>query len=327
MTSPDASGAGTLVLTDLSAIPDEPPQDILYNHKARLLDSARTLWAHREIIFTLAERDFRAQYKQATLGVLWAVLTPVLTLIIFVIIFSRVKSFGSEGLPYALFSFVGILCWNFFSTSLGNGGNALLTNKALLAKTQFPRECFTLETMLVQALNTVLSWTPLAIMFVIFGRAPRLTTLWVPLFMVVEIAFAAGVALFISSVVIQMRDLVQLLPIITSLGLFLTPVIWPFSKIPTDFHIAGGKHVHAVFANGHVVHAAHWVGGITINLQLVYGFFNPLGPVIDNARRTMLLGQSPDWSVMAAAVLGAGLYLVLGYKIFKRLEVNFADIA
>ena len=327
MTSSAPSAPDTLVLTDLSAIPDEPPADILYTHKARLIDSARTLWANREIIFTLAERDFRSQYKQAALGVLWAVITPVLTLVIFVIIFSHVKSFGSEGLPYALFSFVGILCWNFFSTSLGNGGNALLTNQALLSKTQFPRECFPLETMLVQAVSTVLSWVPLALMFVLFGRAPRLTTLWVPLFMLVEIAFAAGVALFISSVVIQIRDLVQVLPIITSLGLFLTPVIWPFSKIPTSYHIAGGRHVRTVVVNGHIVHAAHYVGGITINLQMVYGFFNPLGPVIDNARRTMLLGQSPDWSVMGAAVLGALLYLVFGYRTFKRLEVNFADIA
>ncbi len=77
MTSPDYSGGGTLVLTDLSAIPDEPPDDLLYTHKVRFIDSARYLWAHREIIYTLAERDFRSQYKQATLGVTWALITPV----------------------------------------------------------------------------------------------------------------------------------------------------------------------------------------------------------------------------------------------------------
>ncbi len=327
MTSPDYSGGGTLVLTDLSAIPDEPPDELLYTHKVRFVDSARSLWAHREIIYTLAERDFRSQYKQATLGVTWALITPVPTLVIFTVVFSKVKAFGSEGLPYALFAFVGILCWSFFSTALGNGGNALLTNKALLAKTQFPRECFTLEMMLLSAVNTVVSWIPLALLFVIFGRAPALTTLFVPLFMVVEIVFAAGITLAISSMVIQMRDLVQVLPIIISLGLFLTPVIWPYSKIPTNYHIAGGSHVHAVIQNGHVVHAAHWVGGFTINLQIVYGFFNPLGPVIDNARRTMLLGQYPDWPIVAAATIGAALYLVFGYRLFKRLEVNFADIA
>ena len=141
----------------------------------------RSLWDHREIIYTLAERDFRAQYKQATLGVLWAVLSPLATLAIFVVVFSRVKAFPHQGIPYALYAFVGILCWSFFASSLGSGGNSLLANKALLAKTQFPRECFPLETMLVNALNTVLSWVPLAILFVIFGRAPKLATVWVPL--------------------------------------------------------------------------------------------------------------------------------------------------
>jgi homopolymeric O-antigen transport system permease protein len=327
MTSPDYSAGGTLVLTDLSTVPEEPPSDALYNHKVRFVDAVRSLWAHREIVYTLAERDFRSQYKQATLGITWALITPVLTLVIFTVVFSHVKAFGSEGIPYALFTFVGVLCWSFFSTALGNGGNALLTNKALLAKTQFPRECFTLEVMLLSAVNTVVSWIPLALLFVIFGRAPALTTLFVPIFMVVEIAFAAGIALAISSTVIQMRDLVQVLPIITSLGIFLTPVIWPYSKIPTHYHIAGGTHVPAVVVNGHVVHAAHWVGGLTVNLQVVYGFLNPLGPVIDNARRTMLLGLYPDWATVASATIGAALYLVLGYRLFKRLEVNFADIA
>ena len=88
--------------------PDEPPDEILYHHKVRFSESIRTLWAHREIIYTLAERDFRAQYKQATLGVLWAVLSPVLTLAIFIVVFSRVKGLGTPGVPYPLYSFIGI---------------------------------------------------------------------------------------------------------------------------------------------------------------------------------------------------------------------------
>jgi len=315
-----------LVVTDLSSIPDEPPPEILYRHKVRFIESLRVLWAHREIIYTLAERDFRAQYKQATLGILWAVLGPVATLVVFVVVFSRVRTFGSQGVPFALYSFVGILCWSYFATSLGSGGNSLLTNKALLAKTQFPRECFPLETMLVGGLNTVMSWVPLALLFVFFGRAPALATLWVPLFMLIEVAFAAGITLAISSVIIQMRDLVQVIPLIISLGLFATPVIWPFSKIPTSYHVVGGHHVHRVFVDGHLV-AGHWVGGFYVNPQMIYGFVNPLGPVIDNARRTMLLGHAPDWPLVGIAALGAFFYLVVGYRVFKRFEVSFADIA
>ena len=200
--------------------------------------------------------------------------------------------------------------------ALGNGGNSLLTNKALLAKTQFPRECFPLETMLVTALNTVISWIPLALLFVIFGRAPKVATVWVPMFMVIEVVFAAGITLAVSSLIIQMRDLQQVLPIIISLGIFMTPVIWPFSYIPTHYHLFGGTEV-----------AGHWIGGVSVNLQAVYGFFNPLGPVINGVRQTMLLGHNPSWWPLAAAAVGSLCYLLFGYRIFKRFEVNFADIA
>jgi ABC-2 type transport system permease protein/lipopolysaccharide transport system permease protein len=315
-----------LMETNASTVPAEPPEHLNYKHRVVLRQALSDLWAAREIIYTLAERDFRAQYKQATLGILWAVISPLATLLLFVLVFSRVKTFGSQGLPYALYAFVGILCWNFFSTSFGNGGQSLLANKALLAKTQFPRECFPLETMCVQALNTLLSWIPLALLFVIFGRAPRLATLWVPMYMIIEVVFAAGIGLAISSTVIQMRDLVQVLPLVTTLGLFATPVIWPYSEIPTDFHVAGGRFVYKMLVNGHHI-PAHWVGGFTINLQLVYGFLNPLGPVIAGARDTMLLGHAPNWDLTGVAALGAFCYLAVGYRIFKRLEEHFADIA
>ncbi len=296
-----------LIVTDLASIPAEPPADILYVHKVPLMGSLKTLWAHREIMYTLAERDFRVQYKQAVLGAAWAVLSPVATLIIFVVVFSRLKqAFPTSGIPYPLYAFVGILCWTFFAQALGNGGSSLLANKALLAKTQFPRECFPLETMLVTAVNTMLSWIPLALLFVIFGRAPRLATLWVPLFMLIEVLFAAGITLAVSSLIIQMRDLQQVLPIIVSLGIFMTPVIWPFSYVPTAYHL---------------------FGDVTVNLQAVYGFFNPLGPVINSVRQTMLLGMNPSWWPLTTAFIGSLCYITLGYKIFKRYEVNFADIA
>jgi homopolymeric O-antigen transport system permease protein len=293
---PRPSGESVLELPDTSLIPPEPPQELLYNHRVRLVPSLRNLWDHREIVYTLAERDFRAQYKQATLGVMWAILSPLATLIIFVIIFSRVTKIPSHGIPYALFAFTGILCWTFFSSTLGQGGNSLLVNKALLEKTQFPRECFPLEVMGVNGVNTVLSWIPLAILFAINARAPHLEALWSPVFMVIEVAFAAGVALGISGLIIQMRDLAQVLPVITSLGLFATPVVWPFS------------YLHG------------WQ-------QQIYSFFNPLGPVIDNARRTMLAGNAPKWDTLIIGAIGALFYLAVGYRLFKRFEVNFADIA
>jgi ABC-type polysaccharide/polyol phosphate export permease len=298
------------------AVADEPPHEILYNHRTTLKEGARAVWAHREIVFTLAERDFRVQYKQATLGVLWAIVNPVATLLVLIIVFSRVKGYSTGSTPFPLYVFVGILSWTYFATSLGQGGNALLTNKSLLSKTQFPRECFPIEIMMVNALNTVLSWIPLALLFLFYQQLPKVTTVWVPLCIVIEILFTAGVTLGTASLIVQFRDLSQVIPIVISLGIFLTPVIWPFSKIPTQYHVT----------QAHLVHGQA-VGGLTVNLQVIYGFFNPIGPVINTIRQTMLVGGNPSFAPLLAAAVGSVLYFVFGYVIFKKFEVSFADIA
>ncbi len=277
-------------------IPSEPPNHTIYRHQARFRTSLKSLWASRDIIFTLAERDIRAQYKQATLGLLWALIFPLAMLGIFTIIFSRTASQGIPGIPYPIFAYVGILCWTFFSGALGTGGTSLLTNNALMSKTQFPRECFPLESVLVTAVNSVLAWIPLVLLFLIFGFAPKPTSVWLPLLILIELGFTIGLTVGVSALIIQMRDLAQVLPIVIMLGLFATPVIWQFKRVP-----------------------AKW--------QYVYGFVSPIGPVIDDVRRTMLLGLNPAWGPLCAAIAGTIFYLVFGYRIFKQLEVNFADIA
>ncbi len=130
----------TLVETDVSTIPAEPPPEIVYKHRVKYIQAVKNLFEHREIIYTLAERDFRAQYKQAVLGILWAVISPVLTLIVFVVVFSRVKIVqGARVFPTRSTRSSGSSAGTSSTTALGNGGSSLLNNKALLAKTQFPR--------------------------------------------------------------------------------------------------------------------------------------------------------------------------------------------
>ena len=169
--------------------------------------------------------------------------------------------------------------------------------------------------MCVQALNTLLvvdsRWPSCSSSS---GGRPELTTLWVPMFMIIEVIFAAGIGLAISSTVIQMRDLVQVLPLVTTLGLFATPVIWPFSEDPHQ--LPRDRRESRVQDHRHtaITSPPHWVGGFTINLQMVYGFFNPLGPVINGARETMLLGHAPNWNLTGIAALGALLYLLIGYR-------------
>jgi ABC-type polysaccharide/polyol phosphate export permease len=289
-------GANSIGAEGDTSVPAEPPSHLVYRHESRLGTSLRALWSSRDIIYTLAERDLRAQYKQATLGFLWALIFPLAMLGIFTIIFSRTSSNGVPGIPYPLYAYVGILCWTFFSGSLGTGGNSLLTNNALMSKTQFPRECFPLESILVTAVNSVLAWIPLLLLFVFYRFVPYPTTIWVPFLILIELGFTIGLTVAVSALIIQMRDLAQVLPIIIMLGLFATPVIWQFKRIPEKW-------------------------------QLVYGFFSPLGPVIDDVRRTMLQGLNPAPGPLLAAIAGTVCYLALGYRTFKRFEVNFADIA
>ncbi len=287
---------GELVVTDVTAIPLEPPDELLYSHRPQLGRSALSLLRRADVIYTLAERDIRAQYKQAVLGVGWALLNPVATLVIFTLVFSGVKKLNVVGEPYVLFSYVGILSWGFFQASVAGASNSLLTNKLMMAKTHFPRECFPLAQVLQSAFTTMLGCVPLLVLFGIEGFTPKLATLWVPLYAAVEIPFAVGAALIVSSVIIQMRDLSQVVPTILPLGLMASPVVWPFSKIPAG-------------------------------LRPVYSIFNPVGPVIDGIRRSMLLGHSPDWTLIGIAMCGSLLYLLGGYALFKRLEVSFADLA
>jgi ABC-2 type transport system permease protein/lipopolysaccharide transport system permease protein len=285
-----------LRVTDPAQVPDEPHPDLWYRHRSRLGPSLQALWARREIITTLAERDLRANYKDATLGFAWALLTPVATLLVMLLIFSRIKSFRLPGVPYDLYAYMGILPWQFFASSFNMGANSLLSNKALLSKVHFPRECFPLAQMLEAAVNTLFATIVLVVLFAISGFAPHVETLWIPLFIVVELLFVAGVVLAASALLVHVRDLVQVVPVVVQLGMFATPVIWPFSKIPATY-------------------------------QPLYSFFNPIGPMIDDFRRTVLLGKSPSWGLLGIAALGAAVYLVLGYLIFKRLEAEVADIA
>src|SRR3984885_8617221 len=268
-----------------AAVPHEPAPDLIYHHQSRFWPSVRELWASRDIIYTLAERDIRAQYKQATLGLAWALIAPVAMLIIFTLIFSRTKALGiPAGIPYPLFAFIGITAWTFFAQALGSGGTALLTNHDLMSKTQFPRECFPLESILVNAVNGVLAWIPLVLLFIFYRFVPYPTTVWMPLLILIELLFTIGLTLGLSALIIQMRDLAQVLPIIIQLGLFVTPVIWEFTLIPERWRI-------------------------------VYGFVNPLGPVIDDARRAMLLGLNPVPGPLFAAIPRTSFYLIVGYRL------------
>ena len=306
-------GALSLRVTDLATLPAAPDPGTFYRHTPNIRRSVRDLWEKRHIVRTLAERDLRATYKEAGLGFLWAILVPLSYLAILTIIFSRVKAFKVTGVPYFIYAYTGLICWQFFTNALGRGSSSILGNKQLLNKVYFPRECFPISVIVGQIVNSSAAILPLGIIMAIKGFPPKMEGLWVPLFLTIELVFATGVVMGVAALIMNVRDLLQVIPVVTTFGMFFSPVIWPFKKIPVSIGIGHKFH-------GHYHHSIPFV-------RQIYSFINPMGPVLDNVKRTLLLGQSPDWQFVLIAAISACGYLAAGYRLFKRLEVDFADIA
>jgi ABC-type polysaccharide/polyol phosphate export permease len=274
----------------------EPPQDLRFKRRIGLWSSLREVGGARELIRTLAEREIRARYKQALLGLAWAVVTPLALMVVFTVSINRIADIQTGGAPYPLFAYLGLLPWTFFSAAVTQGGQSLVQNVPLLNKVYFPREVFPLASVTVAAIDSAVAVLALGGLFVLTGYAPRATSAWVPLLLLVQVVFTLGVTLLVSAIVVYLRDLRHALPVILQLGLFATPVAYGLDVIPT------------------------WFRGIYVTL-------NPLAAVIDGYRRTVLLGLSPDWSLMLPAGASGLLVLVAGYVVFKRLETGFADVA
>jgi ABC-type polysaccharide/polyol phosphate export permease len=273
-----------------------PPPELRFRRRVGSLSAIREVWRARELVRTLAERELRARYKQAVLGLAWALVTPLALMLVFTLFVSRIARIDTGGAPYPLFAYLGLLPWTFFSTSVNQGGQSLVQNIPLLNKVYCPREVFPLASVGVAGLDSAVALLALGGLFVVTGYAPKVTAYWVPLLLVIQVAFTLGITLITSAVVVYLRDLRHALPILLQLGLFATPVAYGIDVVPSS-------------------------------LRPLYSAINPLAPVIDGYRRTVLLGLPPDWELVIPGAITAIVVLVAGYALFKRLETGFADVA
>jgi ABC-type polysaccharide/polyol phosphate export permease len=273
-----------------------PPPEMRFRRYLTLSSVIRELWSSRELVRTLAERELRVRYKQTSLGLAWAVVTPLALMVVFSLFFNRVAKVDTGGVPYPLFAFLGLIPWTFFSTSVSQGGQSLVQNVSLLNKVYCPREVFPLASVLVAALDAAIAVVVLGVLFVVSGFSPKGTSLFVPLLLCVQVMFTLGVTILISAVVVYFRDLRHALPIVLQLALFATPVAYGIDVVPES-------------------------------LRWLYALLNPLAPIIDGYRRSVLLGQAPAWELLALGAATSFLTLALGYVLFKRMESGFADVA
>jgi ABC-2 type transport system permease protein/lipopolysaccharide transport system permease protein len=294
-----ARGERTATLSASAALAG-PRREIWFRRKVRLIPAMRELWDFRELVLTLAERDLRVRYKQAALGVAWAVFTPVVTMIAFTLLFTKVAHVNTyaPGVPYALFAYMGLLPWTFFSSALSGGGMSLVGNVPLLNKLYCPREVFPIAAMIDAAFDAVIASVVLLLLFPIEGFGPKIQVLYAPLFLIPLLACTLGITLAVAAVVVYMRDLRLMLPLAIQIGMFVSPVVYSpeslFKSRP---------------------------------LLVVYSFINPLAPVLDGARRTVLEGLAPDWLPLGVGTVSSLLMLLAGFVLFKRLETGIADVA
>lgn len=258
------------------------------------------LWNYRDLFMVLAWRDISVRYKQTALGVAWAIIQPVTTMVIFSFIFNRMAGIQSgDGTPYPVFLCVGQLLWQFFSGTITNSSQALVANAQLVQKVYFPRLILPATAVTTGLVDLAIASTVLAGMMIWYGVAPGwIGLLTLPVQILTAMLCSLGIGLFLASVNIKYRDVRYALPFFISIMMYVTPVIYPVSMLD--------RHPVA---------------------KTLMTWLNPISGVISNARAG-LLGHSPfQWDVLGISLLVSIVYVVLGLCYFRATERYFADIA
>ncbi|MGQ0456065.1 MAG: ABC transporter permease [Hyphomicrobium sp.] len=256
----------------------------------------RDIWAYRELFAILAWRDVSVRYKQTVIGLAWAVLRPLLTMIVFTFVFSRLAKLPSDGeAPYAIMVFAGMLPWFLFATILGDASNSLVSNANLIGKIYFPRVIIPTAAAVVALIDFAISFVILCAMMAAFGFAPNWHIAFLPLFIALAILASLGPALFLTALNVKYRDFRFIIPFIVQVGLYASPVGFSSALVPSEW-------------------------------RLLYNL-NPVVGVIDGFRWCLLGGESELYVpglLMSVAV--TVLVAVLGVRYFRRTEQTFADL-
>ncbi len=258
------------------------------------LRDLKELWQYRELLYFFSWRDFKVRYKQTAIGALWAIFQPFITMVVFTVFFGNLAKIPSDGVPYPIFVYVGLLFWQFFSTALSDTSNALIANQSIITKVYFPRLILPVSTVITKLVDFAIASLILVGLMFYYGHAPHLGGLFLlPLLLLITFMAATGAGLFLSAVNVKYRDVRYALPFFIQILLFVTPVIYPAS-------IAGSYSKFLAI--------------------------NPMMGVIQNARAA-LLGTTPiNWTLIGASTIGSVILLLIGIYVFKKVERYFADI-
>jgi lipopolysaccharide transport system permease protein len=251
------------------------------------------LWRHRELLYFLTWRDFKVRYKQTVLGMSWAVLQPLLTMVVFTALFGRLAQISSDGLPYPIFNFAALVPWTFFAYALSQASNSLVTSANILKKIYFPRLAMPLATVLSGLVDLGLAFVVLLAMMAYYGIAPTANVIWLPLFLILALMAAVGVSLWLSAMNVLFRDVRYVIPFLTQIWFFITPIAYSSTMIDEPW-------------------------------RTLYGL-NPMAGVVEGFRWS-LLGAPASPGLIIASSISATVLLITGAFYFSRMEKNFSDV-
>lgn len=276
--------------------------DVMEKQRTLLIEAGRTerhywkdLWRYRELFFFLAWRDILVRYKQTAIGVAWALFRPLLTMLVFTFVFSRLAKLPSEGVPYPILVLAALLPWQFFSNAFSEAGNSLIANANMISKVYFPRLVVPTSAVIVSFVDFLLSGIILVGLMLWYGIYPDWRIFTLPLFIVVAFAVAMGAGLWVAALNVKYRDFRYIVPFVVQLGLYVSPVGFSSSLVP-----------------------AEW--------RLLYSL-NPMVGVIDGFRWAILGGHSNVyWPSFLLSMGLVALLLITGIFYFRKTERRFADL-
>lgn len=259
----------------------------------------RELRDYRDLFRFLVDRDIKVLYKQTVLGFGWAILRPVLSMVIFTVIFGNLAQVDSDGVPYAIFSYVALVPWLYFSTALTSSALSLVNNTEMLTKIYFPRLTFPMTPVFSKLVDFAISFVIVFVLMAWFRIMPTARVVYLPLLILLMMLTAAGMGLWFAAMSVQYRDVKHAMPFLTQILMYAAPVVWSGTLIAERFGQTG---------------------------RLLFGLY-PMVGVIEGFRSALLDTGPMPWDMIAVGTASALVFFVTGLFYFRRMEATFADVA
>jgi lipopolysaccharide transport system permease protein len=270
------------------------PWVVIKRHRASLPGELRALWEFRELLYFMVWRDVKTRYKQTALGVGWVVLQPLLTTVIFTVVFAYFARMPSEGVPYPLFAFSALLPWSYFSQALSRSSIGLVSNANLISKVYFPRLILPLSAVVTPLVDFCLTFVVLLGLLAWYQAVPTLAIVLLPVFVLMALLAAVAVSLWLSALNVKYRDVGHLIPFLLQIWMYASPVVYPVSMVPE-----------------------RW--------RTLYGL-NPMVTVVEGFRWSLLGTPPPDATLALVSSAAVLVLLAGGFMYFKATERTFADV-